>query len=531
MPRSAQRLAVLGLAVGALLAACASAETRSMERGDVPQASASTTEATTNTSSGGTSATGGTDRPATDNTTAANPPTSATIDWDGTGAVQEGHLDVPLDYTKPDGDTIRLFMVRHKAQDQKRRIGTLLVNPGGPGFGGSVLAYSAPMIYGADLVDRFDILAWDPRGTGQSEPAIDCIDSDQYDTFFAEPDVTPDDDAAKQKSQALAKQFADDCATKNAKILQFIGTNNTARDMDSIRRALGEDTISYFGFSYGSELGATWATLFPNTVRAAVLDGASDPNADLNEGSLQQSKGFEASLDTFLKKCSANTSCAFNNGGDASTAFDKLMEQLDANPIPTVSGRPPANRGVALGAVVQAMYSEQYWPSLEQALADAQKGDGKGLLDLFDQYFQRQPDGSYTNDLEAFQTITCMDAAERPTVAEDDADALKVHQVAPRLAPGETGSYFCTFFPKANDPRVAITGKGAGPILVMGTTGDPATPLSSTEAMAKALEDGRLVIVTADQHTGYDVNKCSKSTIDDYLVDPVKNAPKSGKKC
>lgn len=469
-----------------------------------------------------------------DATTGSTAPQEKTpvIDWGRvSGDTQEGHLKVPLDYTKPDGEAIDLYLVRYLAQNQDQKIGTLLVNPGGPGFGGTVLAHSAPMIYGQDLLERFDILGWDPRGTGQSEPAIDCIDSDEYDTYFAEVDITPDDAAAKKKLEDLAKKFADACATKNAEIIQHIGTNNTARDMDSIRRALGEDKISYFGFSYGSELGATWATLFPGTVRAAVLDGATDPNADLNEGSLQQSMGFEASLDTFLKQCSADRSCAFYNDGDAAKAFDKLMEDLDAKPIPTVSGRPPANRQVALGGVVQAMYSDRYWPQLEQALADAQRGAGAGLLDLFDQYFQRQADGSYTNDLEAFQTITCMDAAERPTVAEDDADAVAVHKVAPRLAPGEAGSYFCTFYPKSSDPRVAITGKGAGPILVMGTTGDPATPLSSTEAMAKSLEDGRLVIVNAEQHTGYDVNRCSKSTIDNYLIDPINNAPETGTKC
>ena len=454
-----------------------------------------------------------------------------TIDWSGSGSVQQATFEVPVDYTKPDGAKFKLHLARRRATDRKRRIGTLLVNPGGPGFGGSVLAMNAPMIYGAELLKRFDILAWDPRGTGLSEPAIDCIENADYDKFYAEPDPTPADDAAKKSLQDLAKAYADDCASKNAEIIQFIGTNNTARDMDSIRKALGEDKISYFGFSYGSELGATWATLFPDTVRAAVLDGAADPTADLNEGSLQQMKGFEASLATFLKQCSSKKSCAFHNGGDAEGAFDQLMRDLDAKPIPTSSGRSPANQSVLIGAAVQAMYAEQYWPTLAMALADAQKGDGAGLLGLFDQYFQRQADGSYTNDLEAFQAITCMDTADRPTVAEDDADAAKVHKVAPRLAPGETGSYFCTYFPKSTDPRVAITGKGAGPILVIGTTGDPSTPLDSSRVMAATLEDGRLLEVTADQHTGYDVNACSRSTVDNYLLDPVKNAPKSGKKC
>jgi len=154
-----------------------------------------------------------------------------------------------------------------------------------------------------------------------------------------------------------------------------------------------------------------------------------------------------------------------------------------------------------------------------------------GLLRLYDQYYQRRDDGTYDNSLEAFQAITCMDDPQRLTVAQEDATAPRFQEAAPRFAPGTTGSYFCTFFPPADDPRVAVTGKGAGPILVMGTTGDPATPLSSTEKMAEALEDGRLVVVVADQHTGYRVNQCSSDVVEDYLIDPVVNAPKDGLRC
>ncbi|HQZ35984.1 MAG TPA: alpha/beta hydrolase, partial [Ilumatobacteraceae bacterium] len=341
----------------------------------------------------------------------------------------------------------------------------------------------------------------------------------------------PDDATERQAIADTAEEFADDCATKNADIIDFIGTNNSARDMDSIRRALGEATISYFGFSYGSELGATWATLFPDTVRAAVLDGAADPTADYIESGLQQSVGFENSLTTFLAQCSADDSCEFHNGGDAEGAFDALMTSLDNDPVPSEAGRPDVNLQVALSGVSEAMYSDQSWPQLATALADAHNGDGNGLLALYDEYFARSFDGTYENSLEAFQTIYCMDTAERLSVAEEDATAPEFNAVAPRLSPGTTGSYFCTFFPPATDPRVEITGKGAGPILVMGTTGDSATPLAGTRVMAKSLEDGRLVIVTGNQHTGYGVNACSSDTIEQYLIDPVKHAPADGTEC
>ena len=301
--------------------------------------------------------------------------------------------------------------------------------------------------------------------------------------------------------------------------------------MDAIRRALGEDTISFFGFSYGSELGAVWATLFPDTVRAAVLDGAADPDADELESSLQQLAGFEASLATFLAQCSADPSCAFHNGGDAETAYDELMTALDERPIPSGDPlRPPVNRDVATTAVIEAMYSDVRWPALAESLAAAQSGDGGGLMALNDSYYQRQPDGSYDNFLEAFPVITCADSAERRTVEQIDADAPRYTEVAPSLVPeGSLGGYTCTFMPPAVDPRVEITAAGAGTILVIGTTGDPSTPLDSTIRMANALEQGRLLVVEADQHTGYGVNRCVIDAVNEYLIDL--DPPEDGLRC
>lgn len=462
------------------------------------------------------------------NSVADTPADFEWLDFGDDGSVQTGHLEVPINYDDPSQGTFDLFVARHLA-DPAERIGSLLVNPGGPGFGGSDFAIYADQIYGPDLLERFDIIGWDPRGTGLTTPAIDC--TDDYDHFYAGLDVTPDNAAERQTIVDSAEEFANDCATKNADIIGFVGTNNSARDMDSIRQALGEATISYFGFSYGSVLGATWATLFPETVRAAVLDGAADPTVDPNELSLQQSVGFENSLTTFLAECSDDDSCEFHNGGDAEGAFDALMTALDNDPAPSESGRPDVNLQVALSAVSQAMYSDQRWPQLATALTAAQNGDGRGLLALYDEYFKRSADGTHADSLEAFQTIFCMDSAKRSTVPEEDASAPEFNAAAPRLSPGTTGSYFCTFFPPSADPRVEITGKGAGPILVMGTTGDSATPLAGTRVMADSLEDGRLVVVTGNQHTGYGVNACSVDTIERYLIDPVEDAPADGAEC
>jgi pimeloyl-ACP methyl ester carboxylesterase len=426
-------------------------------------------------------------------------------------------LEVPIDYDDPSAGSFELFLVRHRAGDEDRKIGSLLINPGGPGSGGADYAAAAELVFGDEILDRFDIIGWDPRGTGYTKPAIDCIDD--YDEQFAGIDITPDDAAEREAIIEQARELTERCMERNGDIFQHVGTNDSARDIDAIRRALGEDTISYFGFSYGSELGATWATLFPDTVRAAVLDGAVDPTADAGEGELQQAVGFEQAITTYLAQCSADRDCAFHNDGDAEGAYDALMAELDEHPIPTEPGRPDLTLSMANQGVIQAMYDDSTWNQLSEALAAAQDGDGAGLLALYDAYYRRSPNGTWGNLLEAFLVISCADQAERPTIEESDARALEIHEAAPRRSPGTTGEYGCTFFPPSESPRIDITGAGAGPIVVIGTTGDAATPLAGTRVMADTLEDGRLIVVTADKHTGYGENACVDDLVHRYLVD------------
>ena len=461
--------------------------------------------------------------------TAAPEPADFGIAWEKLGSRTDGGwLTVPVDYSDPGAGTIDLWVVRHRANDEDR-IGSLFSNNGGPGAAGSTIAQNATAWFPSDLTDRFDIVSWDPRGTGISDGAVDCISDEQYDEFFGAADVTPDDDAERQQLIDLARRFAEGCVERVGDVLPHLGTNNSARDIDAIRQALGEEQISYFGFSYGSELGGVWATLFPDTVRAAVFDGASDPNADPLEHQRQQWIGFEAALNTFLAECSADSSCVFHNDGDAEAAFDQLLAGLDEQPIAAGDGRVPVNQGVAITAVVQSMYSDRFWPALERSLEDALAGDGEGLLSLNDAYYQRGPGGDYSNLLEAFQVITCADTDLRQSIAESDADAEQLIGVAPRLFPYTTGSYFCTFFPEPADPRIDITGEGAGPIVVIGTTGDPSTPLESSANMAAALEDGRLLVVEANQHTGYSASTCAQDVVHDYLI--WLQAPDDGTVC
>jgi pimeloyl-ACP methyl ester carboxylesterase len=457
---------------------------------------------------------------------AAGDATAEEFQWErvGVGPVEEGFLDVPLDYDDPEGEQISLYVVRHRALDPDNRIGVLLVNPGGPGYGGSFLADTAEQIYGEVLLDHFDIIGWDPRGTGESEPAIDCVD--EYDTVLGV-ETGPDDPAEETALREAASTFAAGCAERSGDILDHIATADSARDIDSIRRALQEDEISYFGWSYGTRLGATWLTLFPDTVRAAVLDGAVDPTTSRVEGLVDQTAGFDRTLGSFLADCSADVECAFHNGGDAEGAFDALLESLDANPIRTADGRPPLVDGVFEVAVAQALYAENLWPQLAGALAAAQDGDGSGLLQLYDEYYGRAPDGSYGNESEAYFVITC---ADDPPVEAGSAEARVDAAIAARAEFDAasripyTQAYelvVCASMPDLVTEQVEITGAGAGPVMVVGNTGDPATPYQGSKVMADSLEDGFFVSVEANTHTAYGVSQCAREAIEAYLIEPT----------
>jgi len=462
---------------------------------------------------------------ATDNSapsTSAAPFVPASFDWKAcddsasTTAVQCSSLEVPYDYDNPSAGTFTLYVKLRPATDPSLRIGSMMVNPGGPGFGGSSLADDADYYFSSDLTDHFDIIAWDPRGTGKSTPAVNCVDG--YDQYFGL-DSPPDTPEEKQALVDASQAFNDECMANSGEILPYISTQASATDMNSIRQALGEDKISYFGFSYGSELGATWATMFPQTVRAAVLDGAVDPQATSAEEGMAQAKGFEGQLATFLAACSKNKACEFYNGGKSEAAFDALLLDLDAKPLVVSAERTPVTQGVAFTAVAQAMYSDYYWSQLETALADAQQGDGAGLLKLYDDYYQRKDDGSYGNELEAFLAISCLDDPGATSIKAVDDAVPSFVAVAPRLGANFGYGYSCALWPVKAAVKIEVTGKGAGPIVVIGTTGDPATPLASTRKMAAELEQGILLIVEANQHTGYGANECINTAVDSYLID------------
>ncbi|MFM8816210.1 MAG: alpha/beta hydrolase [Actinomycetes bacterium] len=462
----------------------------------------------------------------TSSDTSVNPLNTSTdfivnpIEWkpcDGNtnSEVECGNIEVPFDYSDPERGSFVLFVKKHNASNPADRIGSMMVNPGGPGFGGSSLADDAQYYFSQDLIDRFDIIAWDPRGTGESTPAVDCVDT--FDEYFGldSPPETPDE---KQALIDASQAFNDKCAENSGTILPYISTQASAQDINSLRLALGEENITFFGFSYGSELGTTWATMFPETVRAIVVDGAVDPNATSIQEGMNQAKGFEGQLSAFLKQCSERTACEFHNGGKAEAAFDKLVLDIDASPLEVSKNRTPVTQGVLFTAVAQAMYSDYYWPQLSEALSAAQKGNGAGILQLYDDYYQRKGDGTYGNELEAFLAISCLDDPGASSVEEVDSHIEDFIAAAPRLGGNFAYGYSCSLWPVKQAAKVTITGKGAGPIVVVGTTGDAATPLDSTRKMAKSLEQGVLIVVDANQHTGYGANSCVVKAVDEYLI-------------
>jgi pimeloyl-ACP methyl ester carboxylesterase len=444
-----------------------------------------------------------------------NPIVWKACDGDTSTEVECGTIEVPFDYADPEQGSFVLYVKKHNATSSVDRIGSMMVNPGGPGFGGSSLADDAQYYFSQELIERFDIIAWDPRGTGESTPSVNCVDS--FDEYFGldSPPETPEE---KQALIDASQAFNNECAEKSGSILPYISTKASAQDINSLRLALGEEKVSYFGFSYGSELGATWATMFPETVRAIVVDGAVDPNASSIEEGMNQAKGFEGQLATFLKQCSEKTTCAFHNGGKAEAAFDKLVLDIDATPLEVSKNRTSVTQGVFFTAVAQAMYSDYYWPQLSEALSAAQNGDGKGILQLYDDYYQRKEDGTYGNELEAFLAISCLDDPGASSVEEVDSHIEDFIATAPRLGGNFAYGYSCALWPVKQATKVAITGKGAGPIVVVGTTGDAATPLDSTRKMAQGLEQGILIIVDANQHTGYGANNCVVKAVDEYLI-------------
>lgn len=464
-----------------------------------------------------------------------DPIPAASIPWadcESNAALDCGSLSVPVDYADPYGPRFDVPVVRSRALDPDNRIGSIVLNPGGPGGSGVQLAKIASFVFDPELRSRFDIVGFDPRGEVDSTPAIDCVDD--LDAFVAL-DTTPDDAAEEKALLDQSQALATGCKDRSDKLLRFVGTDSIVRDMDALREALGDDKLTYLGFSYGTFLGAIYADTFPDRVRALVLDGALDPtltNETMIEG---QALGFEAELQEMLAWCAGYSMCPLGMIGgapsDPTAVYDELQAAVESAPLP--AGGRQLGPGEFSYAVSAALYQPARWPDLADALAlAADKGDGSALLDLCDGYTGRNGDGSFDNGLEVYYAVTSIDTATAsgPQAVKDLAESVK--QKAPRI-----GAYLpYSILPSALWPvkpwrePAPVTAVGAPPILVVGSTRDPATPYVWSEALAGQLPGGVLLTRDGDGHTAFlHGNECIDKAVIDYLVNL--NLPEEGTIC
>ncbi|MGB0113153.1 MAG: alpha/beta hydrolase [Ilumatobacteraceae bacterium] len=460
-------------------------------------------------------------------------PDVGTVDWascDGpVGPLvtfECGTITVPADYADPDGAMLDIALVRAPTADPDERIGSLVFNPGGPGGSGIEFLQSAALIVPAELSRRFDLVSFDPRGVGAST-AIDCdVDFDDGVDL-----LEPGDDVAWDLMVEEALDTSARCDDDFELLASVVGTNNAARDLDEIRAALGDEQLSYVGFSYGTRLGATYAELFPDRVRALVLDGAVKPTTDAVALEGEQVAAFDVAFEAFADACDRDDDCALHDVGPAAEVFDGLVDELGtAGTLPTDDGDRVMTGGELQLAVLASMYSVQLWPILASALAQAEQfDDGSLLQSLADSYLGRQPDGTYDDSQAAGSAINCADDPARVTIDEVRADAdLVADQTTwfPDLVRADTG---CLGLPWPADPLRVGPAVGAPPILVIGNTRDPATPYQWAVELTDVLDSAVLFTVEADGHTAFLTIACVESTVVAYLIDL--EVPEAGAWC
>jgi pimeloyl-ACP methyl ester carboxylesterase len=468
-------------------------------------------------------------------------------DGDGDGDGEEtvwqcATLTAPLDYADPDGETIGIALIRARAAspDPGERIGSLLFNFGGPGGSGVATLPAFAEDYAA-LRERYDLVSFDPRGVGDSEGLV-CLDDRRLDEYFAA-DAAPADAAQRRAFTDRLRGFADACEERAGPLLPHLTTANTARDMDLMREVLGDDKLHYFGVSYGTQLGGVYAHLFPRRVGRAVFDAVVDPTLSPEQSARAQAGGFQLALGNYVEGCAAEDAeagdCPLGDTTEEATErLTALLDRLRERPMAT---RDPQGRrltqSLAWGGIAQALYSQDFWPYLSQGLDDAlaeEDPDGTVLLALGDAMNGRNPDGTYTTLQSALVAVSCADASQRYDTADARRAQRAFREASPVFGPPLAWSLLsCTHWPVAGaGTHPAVSAEGAPPILLIGTTGDPATPYEGTRRMKEALGEGVGVELTyeGEGHGAYGSgNACVRDTADAYLLDG--KVPEDGKTC
>ena len=428
----------------------------------------------------------------------------------------------PLDWDDPAAGSVDLALVRHPATGD--RIGSLLVNPGGPGGSGyDFVKDSVDYATDAALQARYDIVGFDPRGVGKSS-AVACYDPVQMDEYlYGLTTAERGSDAWLQEQEASAAGFAAACADKTGALLGEVDTKSAARDLDLLRAVLGDTQLNYLGFSYGTFLGATYAELYPDKVGRLVLDGALDPSTSNFEVTSTQAKGFESALRAYLTDCLAGKDCPFDGTvDDAMATISALLASVDASPITASDGRQLGANSL-LTAIIYPLYQATAWSYLSDMFEGVLQGSADGAMQFADAYNGRNADGTYLdNSTEAFMAINCVDYAYNADPASMRAEAAQIEEIAPTIGKYMAyGDISCAAWPYTfTGERQEIHASGAAPILVVGTTNDPATPYVWAQNLAAQLDSGQLVTYEGEGHTAYNKsNSCVNDAVDNYLID------------
>jgi pimeloyl-ACP methyl ester carboxylesterase len=449
-------------------------------------------------------------------------------------------LLVPFNYSKPNGPRFSLPVIKLPASGPGTRIGALVVNPGGPGGSGVEYAQGARSVLPKAVLARFDIVGFDPRGTAGSQPALTCTTGPELDQYLQTDDM-PASSAQLSTIVAASKQYAQRCQRRSGALLPYVGTQNAARDMDVLRAALGESQLTYLGKSYGTFLGAWYAQLFPSRVRALVLDGAVDPATSALTDDVTQASGFEVAFRAFAAWCLTASGCPFSPTPGATSAASvnaavtgtqALITRTSAHPLANHLGDDQQADGAMLvTGIASALYSRTYWYDLKLALSAAFNGDGTELLELANYLLERNANGTYSNLADADTSISCLDRPYPRTVSAYQAAATTAAKSAPLFGAAIVwGSLTCAYWPVPAYPLPRIRAAGARPILVVGTTRDPATPYRQAQALAADLDSGVLLGWSGDGHTAYgEGSSCVDSIVNSYLIDLL--TPRSGTVC
>ena len=421
-------------------------------------------------------------------------------------------LLVPIDYTELKTGTFNISVLKYPTTSA-RKLGSLIVNPGGPGGSGVDYAYAAEYLFNPAILEAYDIVGFDPRGVGRSEPII-CLSNEELDANYAS-DSKPDNEQEFTQTLIESKKFIQQCEEKNKHLTSF-STANAARDMDILRQAVGDKQLNYMGKSYGTFLGTLYAQFFPEKVGRMVLDGAVDPGISNFQQALTQAIGFDKAFAAFVTDCAKRSDCPLPKDKTAAIEeMKKILSQLEKKPNKRLSD------SLALLGTAAALYdSATGWPKLRAAIKEVKQGKAGKFLELADNYTGRTEDGYTTNEFDSGAVIDCLDFADNRSIEETKADAQVFAKQAPLFGPYLAyGGLVCQYFEAPNATEV-LPIKSANPVVIIGTTGDPATPYEWAQGLHKILTNSVLISLTGDGHTGQGQgNKCVDGQVDDFYIE------------